>query len=113
MEVIRGCSTVNRGLVKVYKYKDYLYSCEILAPSISGHSDNIVNTYDIVEGVKTCIGYSLDSNNQPIIQIYKFRQPFESQHYWSRVYKLNTVPEKYHKYINELAFAYRLEFLSH
>lgn len=113
MEMIRGCSTTNGGIVKVYKYKDYLYSCEILAPSISGHKNNIVVTYDIVDGVKTSISYSLDANGEPLIQIYKYRQNLQIHHYWSRVYKIKDVPEKYNKYINELIFAYKMEFLSH
>lgn len=116
MEFIRGCSTVNCGMVKAFRIdnkgvKGEIYSCEVLSPLISGHKEYIVCTYDIIDGVKTSICLNMNEAGKQNIAIYKFKGARESQHYWSRVYSAEELPAKYSKYIKELMWAYRVEFI--
>lgn len=112
MNLIRGCSAINNGLIKVYKNPtgNYLYACEILCGPISGHKNNMVCTYDIVDGVKTEVLYCVLESGNSCVQISRFKNPTDMEPYWKRQFELNQVPSKYDKYIREVTWAFNLEF---
>ena len=96
MELINGCSTVNCGKVRPVKVLDTVEFVELLGPGFSSHKDHVVCWYDVMDGVKTEVALSFDSKGIMVV-IYKFKELRDSQHYWSRAYRLKDLPAKYKK----------------
>ena len=94
MEIINDCTTVNCGKAVPIKLDNGFTFVELLGPGFSSHLIPIVCWYTVMDGIKTEVALNFD-NKGPCIVVYKFRDRRDSQHYWSRAYRLNTLPKKY------------------
>lgn len=109
MGMINKLRTVNGGTIKEFVASDHWYLVELMGKGYSTHPTNIAATYFNDEGTKTEVCLWADSKGEALFCVYKFRDD-DLQHYWSKNYYSDKLPDKYKQHAKDLLRAYSIEF---